>query len=188
MSNAPVTMPAAINMVEISTWLLLSARAWSASIYAPVIDMTAPAPARMVFRFSFGDIDAAAVMPMPANASSFVRDPDRSSSVIAKYATRTIIRAKAICTNGTIPMYASYGLVSDRSMLSSLSVPVFWRVLRAWKLTTVARAATMPAVVSPAVTPLLKSHQYVGHHVSASMVALPVKAATLAVLGYWRAF
>ena len=84
MINAPVAIPAATNIVEIPTSLLLAVRAWSASIYAPITDMTAPPAARMVFRFSFGDIDDAAVIPMPANASSFVRDSDKSSFVIAK--------------------------------------------------------------------------------------------------------
>ena len=52
MINAPVTMPAAINIVEIPTSLLLAVRAWSASIYAPITEITAPPAARMVFRFS----------------------------------------------------------------------------------------------------------------------------------------
>ena len=82
--NAPVTIPAAINIVQIPTSLLFAVRAWSASIYAPTNHMTAPPPPRMVLRSSFGDIEEAAVMPMPANASSFVRDPDRSSFVIAQ--------------------------------------------------------------------------------------------------------
>ncbi|MYB40581.1 hypothetical protein F4X86_04960 [Candidatus Saccharibacteria bacterium] len=82
--NAPVTILAAINIVQIPNSLLLAVRAWSASIYAPITDMTAPEAARMVLKSSFGDIDDAAVMPMPANASSFVRDPDKSSFVIAQ--------------------------------------------------------------------------------------------------------
>ena len=82
--NKPVTMPAAINIVHIPTSLLLAARAWSASMYAPITDMTAPPAARTVFKLSFGDIDDAAVTPMPVNASSFVRDSDKSSFVIAR--------------------------------------------------------------------------------------------------------